>query len=163
MNWSGRGNTEICSIACWEAIQFSFITKSKGELLDWMALWKVNHDRITKYIDYSSMTNIKYITRVCHNYKLTQHALYNFMFAYIELAHKNEILVAFMRSKFILCSVSIITALCSTHWGRDNMAAILQTTHSNAFSLMKIFECRLKFHWTLYIRVQLAIFQHWFR
>ena len=33
-----------------------------------------------------------------------------------------------------------------THWGRDNMAAISQKTLSNAFSWMKIFEFRLKFH-----------------
>ena len=50
-----------------------------------------------------------------------------------------------------------------THWGRDNMAAISQTTLSNAFSWMKMLEFRLKFHWSLFIRVQLTIFQHWFR
>ena len=35
------------------------------------------------------------------------------------------------------------TETCSTHWRRDNMAAIMQTTFSNWFSLMKMF--RLKF------------------
>ena len=50
-----------------------------------------------------------------------------------------------------------------THWGRDKMAAISQTTLSNAFSWMKMLECRLKFHWSLFPRVQLTIFQHWFR
>ena len=34
---------------------------------------------------------------------------------------------------------------------------------SNAFSWMKMLELRLKFHWSLFPRVQLAIFQHWFR
>ena len=34
-----------------------------------------------------------------------------------------------------------------THWGRDKMDAISQTTFSNAFSWMKVFESRLKFHW----------------
>ena len=38
-----------------------------------------------------------------------------------------------------------------THWGRDKMAAISQTTHSNPFSWMRIFDFRL------------TIFQHWFR
>ena len=28
---------------------------------------------------------------------------------------------------------------------------------------MKLFELRLRFHWSLFLRVQLAIFQHWFR
>ena len=50
-----------------------------------------------------------------------------------------------------------------THWGRDKMADIFQTTFSSAFSWMKMFEFRLKFHWSLFLRVQLTIFQHWFR
>ena len=50
-----------------------------------------------------------------------------------------------------------------THWGRDKMAAISQTTFSNAFSWMKMFKFRLRFHWSLFPRVQLTIFQHWFR
>ena len=49
------------------------------------------------------------------------------------------------------------------HWGRHKMAAISQTTFSNAFSSMKMFEFRLKFQWSLFPRVQLTIFQHWFR
>ena len=43
------------------------------------------------------------------------------------------------------------------------MAAISQTTLSNPFSWMKVFEFRLKFHWSLFLRFQLTIFQHWFR
>ena len=43
------------------------------------------------------------------------------------------------------------------------MDAISQTTFSNAFSWMKMFEFRLKFHWSLFRRVQLTIFQQWFR
>ena len=50
-----------------------------------------------------------------------------------------------------------------THWGRDKMASVSQTTFSNAFSWMKIFEFRLKFHWSLFLRVQSTIFQHRFR
>ena len=52
---------------------------------------------------------------------------------------------------------------CLTHWGRDKMAAISQTTFSNAFSWMKMYKFRLRFHWSLFPRVQLTIFQHWFR
>ena len=33
-----------------------------------------------------------------------------------------------------------------THWGRDEMAAILQTAFSDAFSWMKLFEFCLQFH-----------------
>ena len=50
-----------------------------------------------------------------------------------------------------------------THWGRDKMAAIFQTPFSDAFSWMKMNEFRLKFHWSLFLRVQLTISQHWFR
>ena len=50
-----------------------------------------------------------------------------------------------------------------THWGRHKMAAVSQTTLSNAFSWMKMLEFRLRFHWSLFPRVQLIIIQHWFR
>ena len=57
--------------------------------------------------------------------------------------------------------VDSVTTL--THWGRDKMAAVSQTTFSNAFSWMKMIEFRLRFYWSLFPRVQLIIFQHWFR
>ena len=50
-----------------------------------------------------------------------------------------------------------------THWGRDKMAAISQTTFSNAFPWMKICQFRLRFHWTLFLGFESTIFQHWFR
>ena len=50
-----------------------------------------------------------------------------------------------------------------THWGRGKIAAISQMTLWNAFFRMKMLEFGLKFHWSLFIRVQLTIFQHWFR
>ena len=40
-----------------------------------------------------------------------------------------------------------------THWGRDKMDAIYQTTFPSAFSRTKMFEFRLKFHWSLFLRV----------
>ena len=42
------------------------------------------------------------------------------------------------------------------------MAAISQTTFSNAFSCMKMFGIRFRFHWIWVTRVQLTILQHWF-
>ena len=50
-----------------------------------------------------------------------------------------------------------------TNWGRDKMAAIFQTTFSNAFYWIKMFKFRLRFHWSLFPRVQLTMFHHWFR
>ena len=46
---------------------------------------------------------------------------------------------------------------------RGKIAAIVQTTFWNAFPWMKMYEFRLKFHWTLFQRFQLTISQHWFR
>ena len=42
------------------------------------------------------------------------------------------------------------------------MAAIFQTTFWNWFSWMKMYKFRLSFHWSLFPRVQLTIFKHWF-
>ena len=36
------------------------------------------------------------------------------------------------------------------HWGQDQMAAISQTTMSNAFSWKKMLGFRLKFHWSFF-------------
>ena len=49
------------------------------------------------------------------------------------------------------------------HWGRDKMAASFQKTYSNAFSWMKMYEFCWKFHWNLFLRCKITIFQHWFR
>ena len=53
--------------------------------------------------------------------------------------------------------------LMFTKWARDNMAAIFRTKCRNGFSWMKIYEFRFKFHWSVFLVVQLRIFQHWFR
>ena len=45
--------------------------------------------------------------------------------------------------------------LTLTHWGRNKMAAISQTTFSNTFSWMKMYEFWLKFNLNLFLRVQL--------
>ena len=50
-----------------------------------------------------------------------------------------------------------------THLTLDKMDAIPQIIFSDAFSWMKRFVFWLKFHWSLFLRVQLTISQHWFR
>ena len=50
-----------------------------------------------------------------------------------------------------------------TYWGRDQIDAMSQTTFSNAFSRMKMNKFCLGFHWSLFLRFELTIFQHWFR
>ena len=43
---------------------------------------------------------------------------------------------------------------------RQNMYGIPQATLSNAFSWSKMFEFRIKFHWILFLSVQVTIWQH---
>ena len=59
--------------------------------------------------------------------------------------------------------VRLCWMLTLTHWDRDKMAAIFQTTFLNAFSWIKMNKFRFRFHWRLFPRVQLTIFQHWCR
>ena len=50
-----------------------------------------------------------------------------------------------------------------THWGPDKMGIVLQMTFSNPFFLMKMYIFQLRFHGSLFPRVQLTIFHYWFR
>ena len=50
-----------------------------------------------------------------------------------------------------------------TDWVQDKMAAIFQITFSDAFSGMKMYRFQLRFHWRLFPRVQITIFQYLFR
>ena len=45
-----------------------------------------------------------------------------------------------------LCAVTFLLVIL-THWGRDKMGTVFNTTLSNAFSWMKIYQFRLWFHW----------------
>ena len=61
---------------------------------------------------------------------------------------------------YITWYTRMYACMCSFNSLRPRqMDAISQTTFSNAFSWMKMFEFRLK----LFPRVQLTIFHHWFR
>ena len=50
-----------------------------------------------------------------------------------------------------------------THLPPDKMVTISQATLLNAFSWMKMLDVQLKFHWSLFLRVPLIMFHHWFR
>ena len=66
--------------------------------------------------------------------------------------------------QLLLISGDIQQAWCwLRHWGRHKMADISLTTFSNVFSSMKMFGFGLKFRCSLFLWVQLTIFQHWFR
>ena len=80
--------------------------------------------------------------------------------------YKNTNVISSWQSYIIcycaLCTVTVVPILL-THWGRDKMAAISQTTISDAFFWIKMFEFPLIFHWSLFPMVQLTIYQRWFR
>ena len=60
----------------------------------------------------------------------------------------------FCHQKYGLVSyVNPSSAVILTHWGRDKMDTISQTTFLSAFSWMKMFEFQLKIHWSLFVRV----------
>ena len=69
----------------------------------------------------------------------------------------------FHTSRGVMIETYTVDFIVLTHWGRDKMDAISQTTFSNTFSWMKMHEFRLRFHWRLLLRFELTIFQHWFR
>ena len=50
-----------------------------------------------------------------------------------------------------------------THRCRDKMTDIFQTTYLNAFSWIKMYAFRLRFHWSFFPNVHLTICQYWFR
>ena len=50
----------------------------------------------------------------------------------------------------------VMDTFALTHWGRGKIAAILQMTVWNAFSWMKMYEFRFRFHWNLFeLKVQI--------
>ena len=63
----------------------------------------------------------------------------------------------------LTCPTACFLKTVLTHLPLDKMAAILRTIFSSAFSWMKSLVFLLKFHWSLFLRVQLIITQHWFR
>ena len=46
------------------------------------------------------------------------------------------------------CDLTCMGIFGLTHWNRAKIDAILQTTFSNGFSWMKMYEFRLTFHWS---------------
>ena len=50
------------------------------------------------------------------------------------------------------CSAQHSHAGLLTHWGRDKVAAILQTTFANAFSWLKCTNFAIKFDWSLFLK-----------
>ena len=83
--------------------------------------------------------------------------------ALIYVVFNNCIKMGLQMSKWLLdkhpngrnMSIYLWYLIVLTHWGWDKKATIFQTTFSNAFSWMKMYKIRLRFHRSLCPRVQL--------
>ena len=53
--------------------------------------------------------------------------------------------------------------LCASHIEVDTKWTPFSSRHFKCIFLNTMYEYRLKFHWNLFLRFQLTIFQHWFR
>ena len=126
---------------------------------------------VENYLSQSSLSRFRYFRGTCCRitpnicittsltclYMLSYHAEFNHMGPFYR--HGTSMSLASVSSRIQARS----NCWPLTHWGRDKMDAVSQTTVSNAFSWMKMYGFRLKFHWTLFSRVQLTTSQHWFR
>ena len=63
----------------------------------------------------------------------------------------------------MLAPWTLLSGFVLTHWGHTKWPTFFQMAFPNASSWMKMLEFRLKFHWGLFLSVQLMIFQHCFR
>ena len=68
-----------------------------------------------------------------------------------------------MMTRFIVACIHQASKIYEWNAKFNTLAAIFQTIFVNGFSWMKIYQLRLRFHWSLFLRVVLTIFQHWFR
>ena len=122
----------------------------ENEWLTWLAMLPYPPQCLNNSLSQLNITKIEYDSRL-NNYQSKWFQVY----------------IAFIIAKgyhqFVIIYVFLPVPWCAlTHWGRDEMDAISQTTCSSAFPWMKMFEFWLKFHWSLFLRVQLTIIQHCF-
>ena len=64
------------------------------------------------------------------------------------------------RINSILWNLYVIRISCNSLRPKNQIDDISQTTFSNVFSIMKMNEFRLGFHWSLFLRFELTIFQY---
>ena len=92
--------------------------------------------------------------------------LNGFSFVVTSISHKTSILPNKIRVNVYVHSHNKrkFEWMLNTLRSRKKWPPFFQTTLSNAFSWLKMYEFRLRFHWSLFPRVQLTtIFQHWFK
>ena len=112
--------------------------------------WKIYHEIARVHI-----TQIKAHTKTTIE---TKHNNITVLFACLYVSNS----ASFLPITLVLFFFSYFSIVL-THWGWHKMTTIFRTHFSNAFPWMKINALRLWFHKNLFLRVQLTIFQHWFR
>ena len=78
---------------------------------------------------------------------------------HVKVEHLLPPLCALLEGEHTEEEVSVPQGPLNTLKSKQNV----QATFSNAFSLMKAYKFRLRFHWSLFPRIQLTIFHRWFR
>ena len=127
----------------------------KVSVANWQKVWLSLNSFIVTYNHDAVTTIVSHII-----YSLWNRVSHDILFEHIDgLVQDYSISIA----NALVILQSCIKPSVLTRWGRDKIDAISQTTSSSAFSWMKMFEFRPKFQWGLFLRVQLTIFQHWFR
>ena len=137
---------------------------SEGDHL-WLVNRAVHDSRVGRHFDLNVSINLSHTSTHWGLYKIANTLRWHFR----HIFSISQSLATQLINEFHCKSYPVMEKHCHgfkvilTHWGRDEMNNISQTTFSNVFSSMKMFEFRLKFHWSLFPRVQLTIFQHCFR
>ena len=106
-------------------------------------------------------------TDMLKNYQMCSQRIFYKKLWFPSLVSAVKYCINFIEFKFGSVSVYLsdeyFCSILLTHFPLHKMAAISQTTFSHAFSWIKSFVFWFKFHWSLFLRVQLTISQHWFR
>ena len=80
----------------------------------------------------------------------------------IEAQHCNGTELYYVQACIVSSELHTITNKIS-HWGWDKMADMFTDGIFKCIFLIKNIWILIKFHWSLFLRFQLTIFQHWFR
>ena len=83
---------------------------------------------------------------------------YSYSLGLLHRSWDNLLIIPVAMGQFTKIRINLLT-----HWGRDKMADILQTTLPHVFPWMKIFEFGIQFDWSLFLKVQWTIKQYWSR
>ena len=148
-SWNGYANNHFV-----ECIDFFLIYH--------IAMTLLYSSIITKLIYMSSINNMHCYASLTHTWYINQHCMWRCPGALkYQMISINDVLVSPGYSmRGIYTFILLLHIFYSKHWSREKMAAFSQKTLSYALSRMKLYEFRLTFHWSLFLMVQLTIFQH---